>query len=288
MPSPSSLLVATLVAATRTASGFTPIAVPNNDGRQSSTTALNARQTIGVADVLANPRWPDEFPFSAADLRRQDEMDDSMFYSVPRFCYHIDDKAVAALTEYYAREFPKIAQAMPEEGDEKRKPAVLDLCASHVSHLPNDVDQYTGRRVALGMNEEELRENKQMDEYVVKDLNADPTLPFEDDSFDIVTNVVSIDYLTQPVDVCKEIARVLRPGGQALFALSNRCFPSKAISIWLQTNDLEHVFIVGSFFHYSGGFQKASAEEIGPNPKWAGGQSMNEAYLSVVRATVDK
>ena len=288
MPSPSSLLVATLVAAARTASGFTPIAVPNNDGRQSSTTALNAKQTIGVADVLANPRWPDEFPFSAADLGRQDEMDDSMFYSVPRFCYHIDDKAVAALTEYYAREFPKIAQAMQEEGDEKRKPAVLDLCASHVSHLPNDVDQYTGRRVALGMNEEELRENKQVDEYVVKDLNADPTLPFEDDSFDIVTNVVSIDYLTQPVDVCKEIARVLRPGGQALFALSNRCFPSKAISIWLQTNDLEHVFIVGSFFHYSGGFQKASAEEIGPNPKWAGGQSMNEAYLSVVRATVDK
>jgi hypothetical protein len=58
--------------------------------------------------------------------------------------------------------------------------------------------------------------------------------------------------------------------------------------LWLQTNDLEHVFIVGSFLHYSGAFQKASAEEIGPNPKWMGGNSMNEAYLSVVRASVDK
>ena len=280
MPSPSSLLVASLVAAT--ASGFA--IVPNNGGPQSSTTALNAKQTIGVADVLANPKWPDDFPFSAADLRRQDEMDDAMFYSVPRFCYHIDERAVAALTEYYAREFPKMAEAM--EGNEK--PAVLDLCASHVSHLPKDIDDYTGKRVALGMNEEELKENEQVDEYVVKDLNADPTLPFEDNSFDIVTNVVSIDYLTKPIEICKEVARVLRPGGTAMFALSNRCFPSKAISLWLQTNDLEHVFIVGSFFHYSGGFQKASAEEIGPNPKWVGGQSMNEAYLAVVRATVDK
>ena len=165
---------------------------------------------------------------------------------------------------------------------------MLDICASHVSHFPKDVDDYTGRRVALGMNEEELKDNDQVDEYVVKDLNADPTLPFEDNSFDIITNVVSIDYLSSPLEICKEIARVLRPGGTAMFALSNRCFPSKAISLWLQTNDLEHVFIVGSFFHYSGAFQKASGEEIGPNPKWMGGQSTNEAYLSVVRARVDK
>ena len=278
MPSPaSSFLVASLV--TALASGF----MTHPSGGHFST-ALNAKQTISVEDVLANPKWPDEWPFSPADLRRQDEMDDSMFYSVPRFCYHVDEKAISALTEYYAREFPKIAEA--KEGEEK--PAVLDICASHVSHFPKDVDDYTGRRVALGMNEEELKDNDQVDEYVVKDLNADPTLPFEDNSFDIITNVVSIDYLSSPLEICKEIARVLRPGGTAMFALSNRCFPSKAISLWLQTNDLEHVFIVGSFFHFSGAFQKASAEEIGPNPNWMGGQSTNEAYLSVVRASVDK
>ncbi len=277
-PASSPFLVASLVAAS--ASGF--MTTPR-DGP--FLTALKAKQTISVEDVLVNPKWPDEWPFSPADLRRQDEMDDSMFYSVPRFCYHVDEKAISALTEYYAREFPKIADEA-KEGEEK--PAVLDICASHVSHFPKDVDDYTGRRVALGMNEEELKENDQVDEYVVKDLNADPTLPFEDNSFDIVTNVVSIDYLTSPLEICKEIARVLKPGGTAMFALSNRCFPSKAISLWLQTNDLEHVFIVGSFFHYTGAFQKASAEEIGPNPKWMGGNSMNEAYLSVVRASVDK
>jgi len=29
------------------------------------------------------------------------------------------------------------------------------------------------------------------------------------------------------------------------FALSNRCFPTKAVNVWLKTNDLEHVFLVG-------------------------------------------
>ena len=56
---------------------------------------------------------------------------------------------------------------------------------------------------------------------------------------------MSIDYLTQPLQVCKEVARVLKPGGQAMFSLSNRCFPSKAVNVWLKTNDLEHVYIVG-------------------------------------------
>merc|ERR1712160_67150 len=95
--------------------------------------------------------------------------------------------------------------------------------------------------------------------------NADPTLPFEDNSFDIVTNAVSIDYLSQPLEICKEVARVLKPGGCAMFALSNRCFPTKAVNIWLKTNDLEHVFIVGSYFHFAGGFKAPSAAEVSPD-----------------------
>lgn len=30
----------------------------------------------------------------------------------------------------------------------------------------------------------------------------------------------------------------------AIMSMSNRCFPTKAISIWLQTSDPEHIFIV--------------------------------------------
>ena len=49
-----------------------------------------------------------------------------------------------------------------------------------MSHFPDDIAETAGRRVALGMNEDELKENKQVTEFVVKDLNNDPTLPFED------------------------------------------------------------------------------------------------------------
>jgi hypothetical protein len=43
-------------------------------------------------------------------------------------------------------------------------------------------------------------------------------------------------------------------------------FPTKAFQIWLQTSDLEHIFIAGSFFHYSGMFESPSCKDISPNP----------------------
>ena len=38
------------------------------------------------------------------------------------------------------------------------------------------------------MNEAELARNKQLTEFAVKDLNEDPTLPYADASFDVITN----------------------------------------------------------------------------------------------------
>ena len=45
-----------------------------------------------------------------------------------------------------------------------------------------------------------------------------------------------------------------------------KSFPTKAFQIWLQTNDLEHVFIAGAFFHYSGLFEPPKCDDISPNP----------------------
>ena len=79
-----------------------------------------------------------------------------------------------------------------------------------------------GNVVGLGMNEYELSQNKQVNDYVVRDLNIDPKFPFKDASFDKVTCVVSVDYLTKPKEIFDEIGRVLRPGGQCLLSISNR------------------------------------------------------------------
>jgi len=182
---------------------------------------------------------------------RMDESDDSLFYQDARLVYHIDDPAVEALTNYYSKNM--------KEGDD-----VLDICSSWVSHYPKEWKG--GKVVGLGMNEYELSQNPQLTDYVVRDLNKNPTLPFDDASFDKVTCVVSVDYLNKPLQVMKEVGRVLRPGGECIISMSNRCFPTKAFQIWLQTSDLEHVFIAGSFLHFSNAFEPPTSLDLSPNP----------------------
>lgn len=157
--------------------------------------------------VLENPKWPPEWPYTELDFKRMDESDDSIFYDSPRLCYHIDDAAVSALTAYYADNF--------QDGED-----ILDICSSWVSHYPKEWKG--GNVVGLGMNEYELSQNPRLSSYVVKDLNDEPIFPFDDASFDKVTCVVSVDYLNKPLEVFKEINRVLRPGGECLISMSNR------------------------------------------------------------------
>ncbi|KAG1673216.1 hypothetical protein FOA52_013096 [Chlamydomonas sp. UWO 241] len=206
-----------------------------------------------VEQVLRDPKWPEKFPFPESAFKRYDEEVDTVFYDTPRFVFHIDDKAVAAVTKFYKTNLPTGPDA-----------AVLDICSSWVSHYP---EGYSAGRVAgLGMNGAELARNTQLSEFSVQDLNKNPKLPYDDNSFDAITNVVSVDYLTKPMEVFKEMHRCLKPGGTAIMSFSNRCFPTKAISIWTQTGDLDHVYIVGSYFHYSvpGGFSEPEARDISP------------------------
>ena len=87
------------------------------------------------------------------------------------------------------------------------------------------------------MNRDELAANPAASERVVHDLNVDPTLPFADDSFDAVVCCVSVDYLVRPIEVFRDVRRVLRPGGPFVCTFSNRLFPTKAIRGWLATDD---------------------------------------------------
>ncbi len=120
-----------------------------------------------------------------------------------------------------------------------------------------------------GMNALELKANDQLTDFKPKNLNIESVLPYEDESFDVVTCVVSIDYLINPIQVLKEVHRVLKPGGKVIISQSNRCFPSKAIAMWLQMNDRQHLELINGYFQYAGGFQKRKAFDItasdGPN-----------------------
>jgi len=197
------------------------------------------------------------WPFSDVDMARMDSSNDANFYDTPRFVTHIDDRAIESLTEYYREEFQTFL-----ESNGKDKLDVLDLCSSWISHLPDDIPY--GRVCGIGMNDEELKANEQLSDYAVKDLNVNPSLKgiCDDNSFDVVCNVVSVDYLTKPREVFEEMHRVLRPGGMALISFSNRCFPTKAVSVWLREDEIGRLSIVGSYFNYSAKWSQIGAYDI--------------------------
>lgn len=199
-----------------------------------------------------------DWPYTAADLNRLDNSDDSVFYYTPRFVTHIDDGAISSLTNFYKNEFASFCKDQGETLD------VLDLCSSWISHLPEAEEGVKyGNVVGVGMNERELAANKQLTDFVVQDLNENPIMSqFEDNSFDIICNVVSVDYLTKPLEIFQEMHRILRPGGVSLMSFSNRCFPTKAIAMWLQADDIGRLTIVGSYYHYSAQWSSIEALDI--------------------------
>jgi SAM-dependent methyltransferase len=187
---------------------------------------------------------------------RIDESDDAGFYAFPRFVLHIDDATVAALTAAY--------RELLRPGSD-----LLDLMSSWVSHLPEDVA--FGRVAGLGLNGEELARNPRLTDRAVHDLNATAALPYPDASFDALLCAVSVQYLTRPVAVFAEGARVLRPGGRALVALSHRCFPTKAVRAFHAFAPGERPRLVAEYLRLSGGFAEPEILDRSPreaDPLW--------------------
>jgi SAM-dependent methyltransferase len=180
--------------------------------------------------------------FEAGFFARVDADDDAVFYEPPRLVTHIDDHAIAAVGSLYTE--------LGIDGD------VLDLMSSWISHF----ELPPARLTVLGMNTAELDANPAAAERVVHDLNREPALPFADASFDDVVCCVSVDYLTRPVEVVADVARVLRPGGRLVFTFSNRCFPTKAIRAWMTTDDHGHREIVRQYFVRSGAFAEPTVD----------------------------
>jgi SAM-dependent methyltransferase len=75
----------------------------------------------------------------------------------------------------------------------------------------------------------------------VHDLNRHSHLHFEDGAFDAAGLCVSIQYLTRPVAVLRDVGRVLRPDAPLVITFSNRRIPTKAIAIWRALDDDGHV-----------------------------------------------
>lgn len=170
---------------------------------------------------------------------KQDDSDDNLFYSFPRFVTHVDDGFIQQLTDLYR---------------ERLKPntRILDLMSSWVSHLPDEIE--FAHVEGHGMNEEELARNPRLNHYFVQDLNKNPQLPLPDSDFDAVINCVSVQYLQYPEAIFSEIYRILKPGGIAIISFSNRMFYQKAITAWRDGSETSRVELVRHYFQSVSGF----------------------------------
>src|SRR5882672_1440792 len=118
--------------------------------------SIEQDQRAPMEDALGLPR--DAFD-------KLDPEEDEIFYEPPRLVCHIDDGAIAALTEYYR-------SVLPAGG------VLLDLMSSWVSHLPPEVEY--AEVIGHGMNATELDANPQLSRRFVQNLNRDTKLPLAD------------------------------------------------------------------------------------------------------------
>lgn len=187
-------------------------------------------------------RWrgmPTDF-YADDPFFRPDQSADTQFYLQPRLVQHVDAMARERLRALHTE--------LLREGSD-----MLDLMTSHESHLPEDLT--LGAVAGLGLNAEELAANPALAERVMRDINADPRLPFEERRFDAVLCSLSVEYLTRPNEVFLEVARVLRPGGLFLCSFSHRWFPDKAVRIWTELHEFERMGLVLDYFLRAGLFE---------------------------------
>lgn len=211
----------------------------------------------------------DDNPFVDLDkssFSRLDETPDTKFYQDPRFTEHVDEQAVQSMTNFIA------SNDVLKEND-----SVLDMCSSWTSHIsPSTKAKYNLERVAgLGMNEEELKSNSILNnDYTAVDLNTKPDvkLPYDDESFNVVLCQLSIDYLIHPLNIMREVGRILKPGGKVIIIFSNRLFLQKAVGLWTGKDDVDHVYTVASYLNYcqDGLFTKIMARDLSVREKKKG------------------
>ena len=188
-------------------------------------------------------------------FHKPDNENDDVFYQQPRMVAHIDDATMAALTNFYRTFLPSGA-------------SILDLMSSWLSHLPADVEY--ARVAGHGMNAEELAANPQLSDWCVQNLNQNPELPFDDESFDRAMIVVSIQYLVQPIHVLRSVLRTLKPGGEIAIAMSHRLFPTKAIAAFQGMERDDKIKLVGYCLQQSGFDEITFHDEspLGADPLW--------------------
>ncbi len=207
---------------------------------------------------------PTDF-FTPWAFDRDDSGPDADFYRTDRFVGHVDTTAGRNLSGLY--------KSLLHPGE-----TVLDLMAGWQSHIPEDLELEMLH--GIGLNKNELKDNPGLSGFTLQDLNQNPTLEFKDHFFDAVICSLSVEYLSNPIPVFKEVARVLKPGGLFAVSFSNRWFEPKAINIWKDLHDFERMGMILEYFDRAGGFESFSTRSMRGYPR-----PVDDKYFPEIRTS---
>ncbi len=213
---------------------------------------------IGLTLVDGGPGLQADLPdlntqfFEDDPFVRKNETEDKDFYKTPRFMNHLDDKASELIAELYGQFI---------QPDMK----VLDLMASCQSHLNIGPEKIS--LTGLGLNQQELDKNPLINNAIVHDLNNETKLPQVSGEMDAVICTASIEYLINPINVAKEIGRILKPGSPFIITFSDHWFEPKAIQVWSDLHPFERMGLVSNYLKQSGLFTDIHTESIRGYPR---------------------
>ncbi|KGF91918.1 MULTISPECIES: methyltransferase domain-containing protein [Prochlorococcus] len=158
--------------------------------------------------------------------QKLDESNDEIFYSDPKFVYHLDANFRNYLSSIYKKEI--IDHSI-----------VLDLMSSWDSYLPSE-KKYK-KIIGHGLNRVELERNKSFNSFWIQNFNLKQEIPLDSGSIDCCLMVAAWQYLQYPENLTQEIARILNNEGKIIVSFSNRAFWHKAPNIWTTSNEEERL-----------------------------------------------
>ena len=114
---------------------------------------------------------------------------------------------------------------------------VLDFGCGNGNYVIDENSKYISKSVGIDVKPEFVSKNVCLDEIVI---STEDTMPFDDESFDVVISLWVLEHLEHPKEVFEEIHRVLKPGGVFMSAAPHsNYFPLKLIHL-LKKTKLNH------------------------------------------------
>ena len=237
---------------------------------------------LDVEAILDNPVWPASWPYSGEDFRPFDYTRDEVLNTGAQYVYSqsliqsdqiqlipgllrvpirrhfILPKDKLAWADHLQYHFSRYQNVSASDAG----PRVLELFSCYDSILPS---MDLGPTVGVGWSGDEMRCNGVLDDWIEQDLTVDPYLPISSNFFDFVVMPANAQLLQSPKVMFQEMNRVLKPGGTAFVGLklAHWSFLSqKQGRYFAETNYLEDILALGSFFHFAEGFSKPTSTDL--------------------------